>query len=1256
MNRPLYKVFSELLNSIEVGNIEEISNYLNELKSIELPVHAKALLDGIHLKLKNKTNTIGIDVLNYFSDELPKRFCGIYEKYPDTTGKRQAEGGLRLSLGINKRIISDEPLVTIITAVYNNSTTFERCINSVLDQTYRNIEYIVIDGGSDQPTLDVINKYSDKIDYYVSEPDDGIYNAMNKGIELASGDYICLLNSDDFYETIFVSECIKLANNKNSSIVYTYYKVGSIELKTEGINEGVFLGHLNICHNTFLVSKDCYDRIGKYAEDYQIVSDAVWIRKAFRGKVRFDLLEESMFTLTEGGLSSGSTPENRKLFISEVVRSYVEQFDFLSEEDAEDIYLFRFDKSRVPRIIRVAKKYLHDKEFISSLSSYVGYCFKNRDNFKLSHTESDTLFLEYIKISDLISVPKSTIKINTNQGCFSQIIKSIDLLVNNKKKKSRKTILHFVSVFSAPSETFIYDLLSRLENETIFDNYILFEHRQLESERPYKKSIFIPWGDFKKEVRDELYKYIFSQLNPDIILAHFALNEWKLAQRIKPLGISVPTISMTHGIDVFMLGRNQEYTDYIINVFCKRSDARFTSVSNYLCSSLEDRGVHKDKISIVNNAVGEAFFSSRKTNNYFEGNRTLDVLAIGRMIELKGHIFLLQGIDYFKRNIYPDVRLTIVFGNGKDFYDETLSEVERLGLSSNVTFIPFVDFAKETDFISRYDIFVQPSTYSKDKLNRSESFGMAPLEAITAGLPVIVTDAGGLPEVIGKPNKFAIIVPHSNGAAIGRALQKFFEDEACFSDNIDYARGRLEKFSGERQISLLTKEILNICGTPLRATLFSTSTVQGAGYAAFRVLRGLAETSIKPTLFTTVRDHDGHPNVNVVPHPTGNGNAWKVLQNPANSKPGLTIFTVNHPALSPEQISTWVKDSDVINLHWTARFLSIENIAQLSNLGKPLVMTIRDMQPITGGCHFFHGCTEMKNNCSNCPQLVDTFNNYPNMVLESKRKYYNFENITIVTLSKHTAGIIKSTPYFNQCRLEVIPNSIETDIFKPYDKLEARKILELPLDRKIIGYVPSFSSEVKGYKEVVASFDILIKKYTDIKPFVMLVGNKTPANEEIKLDNQSLGYISDNEKLAIAYSAADVVVVPSLEETFSNTTAESIACGTPVVGFKTGAIPDMVQDGFTGYTYNVGDVYGLAEGIYKVLTENNMSQNCRDFADNNLSFMLQARKYEDLFYELYAYNIEDNDSNSSSAMTCFPETAQTVLNMMASKLVSSREF
>ncbi len=1203
----LYKLFNELLDSIKSGNNEKSILLKSEINKVVLPVHAKKLYEKL-LKIELGSNER--------SKKIENTFCGIYFKYPDRTKKRKIEGGRRLTKDV-KRIHSDIPLITIITVVYNNSTTFKRCIDSVFNQTYKNIEYIVIDGGSNHNTLDIIQLYRSEIDYYISEPDDGIYHAMNKGIQVAQGDYICLLNSDDVYDKDFIKISVEAACKNNSDITYCNYEASNNILIAEKINDGVLLGHLNICHNTFLVSKQTYNQVGPYNQYFKIISDAVWIRKAYKIGVNFHCINANLFTLSDGGLSSGANEEHRRLFIREVVESYTIQFPFLSKEEAEEIYLFRFNNKRLNNILLIHNKYPTAIEFKNSLCLYVEYCFRSRANFKLSHTESNKLFTSYIKAVDELGVSIKSVKISTKHGCLSDYLSKLNNILKSRKESPNKTILHFVSVFSAPSETFIYDLLNRLQSQTSHDNFILFEHQKLPLERPFDNNIYVPWGDFKPEVRDQIYKFIFQVLSPDLIIAHFALNEWKLNKRIAPLGINVPTLSMTHGIDVFSLKSEDEYNNYIINDFSTRNDAHFTAVSNYLYDELNSQGVPKNKITKIYNTANPKFFKFRKTTGFYDYKRELKILSIGRCIDWKGHTDLLFGFSFFLKNICPNASLTIVYGNGVDNLTEVKSTIEKLSLEKSVSLEGFIDFSKDEGYISNFDIYIQASKYTNDNLRKSETFGVAALEAILSGLPVIVTDAGGLPEVVGKSGQYTKIVSHQNGMAIGQALEEFYKAPSTFSDNLEYAKQRMAYFSEEKQTRALNKQINALTEKRFKVAMFSNSTIQGAGYAAFRLFRGLREHSkVDPILFTTVRNHEDENGVHVIKHPAGDGGGWQRRQDPTNSKSGLTIFTVNDNALSNEQLWEWVKNSDVINIHWTARFLSVENIAYLSNLGKPLIMTIRDMQPITGGCHFFHGCDKWKDDCFDCEQLINNHDDFPSKILKIKRETYNFKNITLVALSNHTKLILEKAPLFKDCRIEVIPNSIETDIFKPHDKLGARKILGLPLRRKIIGYVPSFSSEVKGYREVTQAFKQLNKGTDNKKPMVMLVGNKTPADDAICLDKVSLGYISNNEKLALAYSAADVVVVPSLEETFSNTTAEAISCGTPVVGFKTGAIPDLARSGITGYSYDVGDIDGLTSGIKKILSSSDKVDECRLFAESYLEFSKQAENYKNLINDL----------------------------------------
>lgn len=130
------------------------------------------------------------------------------------------KGGLRTK-GIYKTNSDKLPLITVITVVLNGASVIEKTIQSVINQSYKNIEYIVIDGGSTDATLDILRKYDDAIDYWISSPDDGIYSAMNKGVSLARGEWINMMNAGDYFSSHSVLEESNLSDNHNYDFLYS---------------------------------------------------------------------------------------------------------------------------------------------------------------------------------------------------------------------------------------------------------------------------------------------------------------------------------------------------------------------------------------------------------------------------------------------------------------------------------------------------------------------------------------------------------------------------------------------------------------------------------------------------------------------------------------------------------------------------------------------------------------------------------------------------------------------------------------------------------------------------------------------------------------------------------------------------------------------------------------------------------------------------------------------------------------------------
>ncbi len=175
---------------------------------------------------------------------------------------RQGEGGLRTK-GLFKRSTHDLPLVSIITVVFNNKAHIEQTIRSVLDQTYGNIEYIVIDGGSSDGTLDVIRMYDSKIDYWISEKDRGLYDAMNKAIRTSGGDWLNFMNSGDVYAS---SESLSHAmhyTNSGADVVYSDHYLRSA---TTGTTKKVFCDaqRLYVLHQSMIYKRELHQLHGRY--------------------------------------------------------------------------------------------------------------------------------------------------------------------------------------------------------------------------------------------------------------------------------------------------------------------------------------------------------------------------------------------------------------------------------------------------------------------------------------------------------------------------------------------------------------------------------------------------------------------------------------------------------------------------------------------------------------------------------------------------------------------------------------------------------------------------------------------------------------------------------------------------------------------------------------------------------------------------------------------------------------------------------
>jgi glycosyltransferase involved in cell wall biosynthesis len=222
-----------------------------------------------------------------------------------------------------------KPFLSVITVVFNNAAHIRDSINSVLSQDYPHIEYLVIDGGSTDGTIEIINEYKEKISVFVSEPDGGIYDALNKGIELASGDFIGILHSDDLYQdSTVLSDMVDLIKKEGSE--FAFANMAIVEEKSLAVSRYYASQYFRPWilrtgwmppHPTCIIKKSLHNEFGLYSTKYKIVGDYDFFVRVFYGrKICWSHLNRVTIKMRKGGASNcGFT--SKRIIASEIQNS-----------------------------------------------------------------------------------------------------------------------------------------------------------------------------------------------------------------------------------------------------------------------------------------------------------------------------------------------------------------------------------------------------------------------------------------------------------------------------------------------------------------------------------------------------------------------------------------------------------------------------------------------------------------------------------------------------------------------------------------------------------------------------------------------------------------------------------------------------------------------------------------------------------------------------------------------------------------------
>lgn len=315
---------------------------------------------------------------------------------------------------------------------------------------------------------------------------------------------------------------------------------------------------------------------------------------------------------------------------------------------------------------------------------------------------------------------------------------------------------------------------------------------------------------------------------------------------------------------------------------------------------------------------------------------------------------------------------------------------------------------------------------------------------------------------------------------------------------------------------------------------------------------------------------------------------------------------------------------DVIHLNWICK--GAISIGDMGKLNAPIVWTLHDSWPFTGGCHTIVNCDKYLSTCGRCPALNSSINNDLSTFLFRKksRAYGKIKNLTIVGVSRWISELAMNSSLLGKRKVVTIPNTIDIDTYKPISKNWAKTVLNIDTQRKVVlfGGMSSLDDKNKGFQELLFS---LTKLSLTCPDFLLVVfGSAKPENElSVSFDIQYLGHLHDDISLNIAYCAADVVVVPSKQESFGQTASEAMSCGTPVVAFATTGLLDIVDHKITGYLATPNDICDLTFGIEWVLQNPNyeaLSLASRAKVVNDFSYDVVSNKYISLYEDVTRFS------------------------------------
>lgn len=313
--------------------------------------------------------------------------------------------------------------------------------------------------------------------------------------------------------------------------------------------------------------------------------------------------------------------------------------------------------------------------------------------------------------------------------------------------------------------------------------------------------------------------------------------------------------------------------------------------------------------------------------------------------------------------------------------------------------------------------------------------------------------------------------------------------------------------------------------------------------------------------------------------------------------------------------------ADVIHLHWVNQgFLSLADLAKVMRSGKRVVITMHDQWYFTGICHYSAACEKYSTLCEQCELMRgNLMGDLAKQVFQKKEKIYSQTRLTFVGCSQWMADLAKKSKLTQGHEVVSIPNAIDTDVFCPMNKQEAREAFHLPQDKRLLLFgCQRITDQRKGFRFLVEALQHIKQQHSDKASNIELVvvgGEAENVRDLVPFDILPVSYVSDPQKMVQLYNAVDIYVTPSLQDNLPNTIMEALACGIPCVGFKVGGIPEMIDHQENGYVANYKDAEDFAQGILWTLSADyeTLSRQARNKVMVTYSENAVAHKYIEVY-------------------------------------------